>query len=311
MQLSMSLVKPTDTALAYSMPYSDLARPYQGPANPFKAHGDVNEANTLKRKNVLTGYAEEAAISDATFNAQQRTFTSLGYAKNPANPNVLIGNVDSARLHGGRDVVEYRPSKAETGVIRAKRFKKGDPGVLDGENAYQGPWAGYRDDEQALIDEAARAESGLASDEEYEEESVAPVSNPIIDKAGAEYLDVNTSGVEQTEFHGSQMYDYQGRTYMHVPQDLDVDLGKEVGSTTNYIPKKLVHTWNGHTKPITALQFFPTSGHLLLSSGADSKIKVCMLYCLTFCHLTDYCDSYGTSTTNVSFSVPTMAIQNP
>lgn len=275
MQLSMSLVKPTDTKLSYNMPYADLARPFQGPANPFKAHGDVNEANTLKRKNVLTGFAEEAAISDATFNAQQRTFTSLGYAKDPANPHRLLGNIDSAQLHGGRDVVEYRPSKAETGAIRAKRFRKGDPGVLDGDNAYKGPWAGYKDDEQALVDEATHAESGLASDEEYEDESVAPVSNPIIDKAGAEYLDVNTSGVEQTEFHGSQMYDYQGRTYMHVPQDLDVDMGKEVGSITNFIPKKLVHTWNGHTKPITALRFFPTSGHLLLSSGADSKIKVC------------------------------------
>ena len=274
MKLSMSLVKPSDKRISYNMTYEDLSRPFQGPANPFKAHGDVNETNTLKRKNVLTGYAEEAAISDATFNAQQRTFTSLGYAKDPARPGALVGNMDSARLHGGRDVVEYRPSKAETGVIRAKRFRKGDPGVFEGDNAYRGPWAGYKDDEQALIDEAAHAESGLASDEEYEEETVAPVSNPIIDKAGAEYLDVNTSGVEQTEFHGSQMYDYQGRTYMHVPQDLDVGLGKEVGSITNYIPKKLVHAWSGHTKSITAIRLFPNSGHLLLSSGADSKIKV-------------------------------------
>lgn len=274
MQLSMSLVKPTDTKLTYNMPYADLVRPFQGPANPFKAHGSIGEASTHKRKNVLTGYAEEAAISDATFNAQQRTFTSLGYAKDPSNPSKLMGNLDSARLHGGRDVVEYRPSKAETRTIRAKRFKMGDPGVLDGENAYKGPWAGYKDSEQALIDEATRVESGLASDEEYEEETVAPISNPIIDKAGAEYLDVNTSGVEQTEFHGAQMYDYQGRTYMHVPQDLDVDLSKEVGNITNYIPKKLVHTWSGHTKPITALRLFPKSGHLLLSSGADSKIKV-------------------------------------
>ncbi|KAI5809857.1 WD40-repeat-containing domain protein [Peziza echinospora] len=283
MQLSMSLVKPTDTRLSYNMPYSDLSRPFQGPANPFKAHGDVNESNILKRKNVLTGHAEEAAISAATFNAQQRTFTSLGYARDPAalsgtGQAGLIGNMDSAKLHGGRDVIEYRPSKAETGAIRAKRFKKGDASVLEGEGAYKGPWAGYHDDEQALIDEALTADAGLASGEEYEEESIAPVSNPIIDKPGADYLDVNTTGVEQTEFHGKNMYDYQGRTYMHVPQDLDVDLGKEVGSITNFIPKKLVHTWNGHTKPITALRFFPKSGHILLSSGADSKIKLWDVY---------------------------------
>lgn len=57
-------------ALTYNVPYDALAKPAQGPANPFKPAG---VGNGLKRKNVPTGYAEETSISDATFTAQHRT----------------------------------------------------------------------------------------------------------------------------------------------------------------------------------------------------------------------------------------------
>src|SRR6202043_3568393 len=85
-------------------------------------------------------------------------------------------------------------------------------------------------------------------------------------------------GDETTTFHGAKEYDYQGRTYMHVPQDLDIDLQKEVGSIKNYVPKKLVHTWKSHTKPIAGLRFFPGSGHLLLSASADNTAKIWDVY---------------------------------
>jgi pre-mRNA-processing factor 17 len=269
MLLRQSLIKPTDRSITHNMTYEQLSAPEAGPLNPFLGTDSANR----KRKNVPTGYAEQSGISDATFRAQHRTFNSLGYA---AVGESFVGDFDAVMRNEGKDVVQLRPSKKETEAIRRKRQKKGDVAILDGEGAYLGPWARYNEAAMATRDD----EEGEEYDEEEEEEEVvAPVSNPIIDKAGREYLDVNTGGVgkETTEFHGSEMYDYQGRTYMHVPQDLDVDLKKEPGSTTNFIPKKLVHTWKGHTKPITALRFFPTSGHLLLSSASDSKIKVSSL----------------------------------
>lgn len=270
MRLRQSLIKPTDKKIMTNMTYDQLSAPLVGPANPYLSA----DSSSRKRKNVLTGYAEESAISDSTFRTQQRTFISLGYAKDPsfsANGNMFVGNQDSVLAHGGKDVVQLRPSRQETEAIKRKRTKKGDPSVLEGENAYVGPWAKYNEANTL-------SESDDDGEEEGDEEYIAPVSKPIIDKAGKEYLDVNTGGIgkETTEFQGSQLYDYQGRTYMHVPQDLDVDLKKQQGSWTNYIPKKLVHTWRGHTKPITALRFFPGSGHLLLSSSSDAKVKVCI-----------------------------------
>ncbi|KAF8253804.1 WD40 repeat-like protein [Wilcoxina mikolae CBS 423.85] len=270
MQLRQSLIRPTDTRITHNMTYEQLTAPEAGPLNPFLG----TDAAARKRKNVPTGYAEQSGISDATFRAQHRTFNSLGYA---AVGEGFVGNQQAVALHEGKDVVQLRPSKKETEMIRRKRQKKGDAAIIDGEGAYLGPWARYNEVAMAARNDEEGEEY---ESEEEEEEVVAPVSNPIIDKAGREYLDVNTGGVgkETTEFHGSEMHDYMGRTYMHIPQDLDIDLKKEPGTQTNYIPKKLVHTWKGHTKPITALRFFPKSGHLLLSSASDSKVKIWDVY---------------------------------
>ena len=74
-----------------------------------------------------------------------------------------------------------------------------------------------------------------------------------------------------------------GRSYLHVPQDLDVDLRSEEPPAKCYVPKKLVHTWTGHTRGIAAIRLFPRSGHLLLSAGMDSKIKVRVFQCVVLC----------------------------
>ncbi|KAI9712149.1 MAG: hypothetical protein M1812_006987 [Candelaria pacifica] len=273
MRLQMMLAKPTDTSISYNVPYADLARPAQGPANPYKN----NDGNALKRKNVLTGYAEEAAVSDSTFTTHHRTFQSLGYTKDPSLNGNYVGDLANVERFGGRDVVQMRPTKEESEAIRRKRQRKGDPSIVDGEGAYRGPWARYQDEDQALDDEAALAGEELASDEEYVEEAIVPVTSTAISKAGTDYQDSRTSA-ETTEFHGSAEFDYQGRTYMHIPQDLDIDLRKEPGSTKNFVPKKLIHTWKSHTKPITSLRFFPNSGHLLLSASADSTVKIWDVY---------------------------------
>jgi pre-mRNA-processing factor 17 len=146
------------------------------------------------------------------------------------------------------------------------------------------PFRAKYENETNLYDEETRAaDEELASDEEWvEEEVVAPAGTvtsamPLTSTAYAPATE-GDAGNETTEFHGSQEFDYQGRTYIHIPQDLDIDLRKESGSYKNYIPSKHIHTWRGHTKAITALRFFPGSGHLLLSSSADTKVKIWDVY---------------------------------
>lgn len=273
MRLQMMLAKPTDTSISYNVPYADLSRAAMGPANPFKS----TEGNALKRKNVLTGYAEEAVISDATFSTQHRTFQSTGYAQDPGTVGQYVGDLARAQLLEGRDVVQMRPSKEASESFRRKRQKKGDVSIVDGEGAYRGPWARYESLDQAYEVEAALAGEELASDEEYIEEAIVPARAPAMSKAATGYED-DVSTAETTEFHGSQLYDYQGRSYMHVPLDLDIDLRKESGAERNYHPKKQIFKWKFGSKPITALRFFPRSGHLLLSASADSKIKLYSVY---------------------------------
>jgi pre-mRNA-processing factor 17 len=236
------------------VPYTaeDLSRPSQGPANPFK-----DEKTAMKRKTVPTGYAEEMYLSEYTFRSQHRA---------------VERGADHKYVGGAA-------AKEEAARIRAKRQKKGDATIVDGGNAYVGPWAKYKQEEYEEVGE----DEELVSGEEYEEveeeeviESGAVV--PALPEAIAKRKETEETGGETSVFEGTEEYDYQGRSYMHVPQDLDIDLRKEAGSAKNYVPKKLVHTWKSHTKPIAGLRFFPGSGHLLLSGSADTTVKIWDVY---------------------------------
>ncbi|KAH6609009.1 hypothetical protein Trco_002355 [Trichoderma cornu-damae] len=240
------------------VPYTadDLLRPKAGPANPFK-----DEASTLKRKNILTGHAEETFVSEHTFRTKHRAVERKG---GPGR-----------QYQSGADV------KAEAARIRAGRGGKGDATVAEGAGSYVGPWAKFKTDEYEVVGE----DEELASDEEYEiveEDDEDFIESGTVLRAPAGALarrkEVEEMGDETTTFHGSQEYDYQGRTYMHVPQDLDVDLRKDVGSITNFIPRKQIHGWKDHSGAVTALRFIPRSGHLLLSAGADMTVKIRDVY---------------------------------
>ena len=232
-----------------------------------------------KRKNVPTGHAEEVALSSSAFKAQHNTYQALGYARDPSG--AMAGDLVRAAHYGGRDVVQMRPSTSARAVAPVpKRQKKGDAGIVSGEGAYQGPWARY-EAAPALYDEdeAAPGEE-LASDEEYVEDEIQPAHLPK--DASRPALSTDYAGdrttTESTQFHGENEFDYMGRTYMHVPQDLDLDLRAAPGGRTNYIPRKLIHTWHCSTKAVTAVRFFPGSGHLLLAASADGRIQLFDFY---------------------------------
>jgi pre-mRNA-processing factor 17 len=253
------------------VPYTgdDLARPRLGPANPFRDDASTltsSSSSSLKRKNVLTGLAEETFISEHTFRAKHRAVERAG-AGGPQ-----------------REGMSNREQKEVQKRLRAGRERKGDATIADGDGAYVGPWAKYNRERYEMVEVGEDEE--LGSDEEYEvveedeEEEVVP--SGLVVQAPAPALarrkEVEELGEETTTFHGESQYDYLGRTYMHVPQDLDISLTKEVGSVTNFIPKKVLFTWRYHDKPITALQLFPRSSHLGLSGSADGLVKIWDVY---------------------------------
>ena len=210
-----------------------------------------NSSDARKRKGVPTGWAEEVVISDSTFKSQHR----------------------------------LREAGSSNTKAPARKRIKGDVSIVSGPGAYRGPWSKFSgDDVQYELTEVEDGAS-LASDEEYEEveedegDTVLPsgTSTAPMPKSSTGYTAADSSA-ETTEFHGSEQFDYQGRTYMHVPQDLDIDLRGSAEGIKNYLPKTHIHTWRAHTKAVTSLRFFPNSGHLLLSSSADCKVKIFDVY---------------------------------
>ncbi|TIA36198.1 WD40 repeat-like protein [Aureobasidium pullulans] len=221
-------------------------------------------------------------MADQQLELAKRTSTKgkvpTGYAD-----EIIISETAFRNAHRAVEANHEPPTK------KRKREGKGDSSVVYGASAYKGPWARY---------EVERPDDSSGSEEEveveYEEDEIAPQPTAP-SKAGTAYQESDGSK-ETTEFHGSQQYDYQGRTYMHVPQDLDVDLrGDLPDDYKNYAPKKLLHTWKSHTKAITQLRFFPDAGHLLLSASADSKVKIWDVY-----HQRELLRTYSGHTKSVS-----------
>lgn len=225
---------------------------------PPRAHENLalDAPKTSTRGKVPTGYAEEIAISEQSFR----------------------------NLH--REV----QSRQAAGTKR-KRETKGDSGIVYGAGSYKGPWAKY-EERQIDSDSGEEIEVEVSDDDEegvevvYEEDSIAPVPGKAATLAGTAYADVAAER-ETTTFEGSSQYDYQGRTYMHVPRDLEgVDLTTEFENLNLkcYHPKRSIHTFRqqgqaqAHDRPVTQLRFFPDSGHLLLSSAADGMVKLWDVY---------------------------------
>ncbi|CAK7221210.1 hypothetical protein SBRCBS47491_004450 [Sporothrix bragantina] len=264
------------------VPYSaeDMARPAVGPANPFRK-AETSNSNTqlvrsettgaTKRKNVLSGTATEAFLSEHTFRSKHRAVERRGGPE--------------------RETLSGDQIKAQNAAVRAGREGKGSALVAEGDGAYVGPWAKFQRKTVYETYEGEDDEEGYEYEEVDEEEDDDVVESGTVIPASAPALarrkELETMGDETSAFVGSEQYDYQGRTYMHVPQDLDVDLRKEVGSQTNFIPRKLVHTWKapraaggsgGQAPAVTALRLFPESGHLMLSGSADNTVRLWDVY---------------------------------
>jgi pre-mRNA-processing factor 17 len=210
---------------------------------------------------MLSGYTEPAHLNHFDFENQRRTFHKFGYALDPSdNSHSLgefsyIGEKELAEQNKGLTVFEHNKVKIER---KRQREGKGDPSDIEG---YKGPWADYKDE----VKVAKPSEEQLAIlEEKFGNKQKKKEENETVE--------------EKTMLHIDDPYDYQGRSYLHIPQDLPVDLRSDEPPHKCYIPKKLLHTWSGHSKGIASIKFFPRSAHLLLSGGMDNKIKLWEVY---------------------------------
>ncbi|KAI5084209.1 hypothetical protein GOP47_0000378 [Adiantum capillus-veneris] len=78
----------------------------------------------------------------------------------------------------------------------------------------------------------------------------------------------NVEVQEKSTFHGKEEHDYQGRSWIAPPK------GVKASNDHCYTPTRCVHAWSASTKGVSAILFFPKYGHLLLSAGMDTKVKI-------------------------------------
>lgn len=116
------------------------------------------------------------------------------------------------------------------------------------------PWAGKKEGLQTELTEEQK---------KYAEEHARKKAEERGEKAEkGEFV------ADKSTFHGKEERDYQGRSWISPPKDV------KASNDHCYIPKRLVHTWSGHTKGVSAIRFFPKYGHLILSAGMDTKVKI-------------------------------------
>uniref|UniRef100_A0AAY5EUN7 Uncharacterized protein n=1 Tax=Electrophorus electricus TaxID=8005 RepID=A0AAY5EUN7_ELEEL len=249
-------IDPSLKELLYNPTYETMFAPEFGAVNPFKTQ------QMAAPRNMLSGYAEPAHVNDFMFEQQRRTVcVRPSVDSSQVSSSSYIGAVEEAEKKKGMTVFESGLKKE-----KRKRVKGGDASEID---SFLGPWAKYQDEkdvakpseeEQKELDEitAKRQKRGKNEEEAFAE--------------------------EKTILHVKDAYDYPGRSYLHVPQDVGINLRLAEIPDKCYLPKKQLHVWTGHTKGVSAIQLFPGSGHLLLSCSMDCKIKV-VLY---IAHLPPY-----------------------
>lgn len=260
---------PTQHMVGFNPTYDQLWAPIFGPAHPYAKDGMAQGLRNHK-----LGFVEDASIEPFVFDEQYNTFYKYGYAADPSASN-FVGDLDALQQHNASSVynipqTEQKRRKLEKKMEKLEKLAQND-GEEDGvaldmaevENPAtetwvrrnsKSPWAGKR---EGIGGELTEEQKKYA--EEYAKKKEAE---------GAEKENNSNAMVDKSTFHGKEERDYQGRSWIAPPKEA------KASNDHCYIPKRLVHTWSGHTKGVSAIRFFPKFGHLILSAGMDTKVKI-------------------------------------
>lgn len=211
---------------------------------------------------------ENAAIEPFIFDEQYNTFHKYGYAADPSASagNNYVGDLEALEKNDGISVYNIPQHEQKRRKIEKKKESESEENEdVDAEEVQnpatdtwllknkKSPWAGKKEGLQTELTEEQKKYAEEYAKKKGEEKGAAEKGEFVTDKS---------------TFHGKEERDYQGRSWIAPPKD---------AKATNdhcYIPKRLVHTWSGHTKGVSAIRFFPKHGHLILSAGMDTKVKI-------------------------------------
>ncbi|KAG6708263.1 hypothetical protein I3843_06G067300 [Carya illinoinensis] len=259
-------IDPVQHAVAFNPTYDQLWAPIYGPAHPYAKDGIAQGMRNHK-----LGFVEDASIEPFVFDEQYNTFHKYGYAADPSASagNNYVGDLDALRENDSISVYSIPQHEQKKRKIEKKKEMEEDKDPeevvdkveLDNPASdtwlmknRKSPWAGKKEGQQTELTEEQKKYAEEYAKKKGEERERGGEKGEIVP--------------DKSTFHGKEEKDYQGRSWIAPPKD---------AKATNdhcYIPKRLVHTWSGHTKGVSAIRFFPKHGHLILSAGMDTKVKI-------------------------------------
>lgn len=259
-------IDPVQHVVSFNPTYDQLWAPLYGPAHPYAKDGIAQGMRNHK-----LGFVEDAAIEPFVFDEQYNTFHKYGYAADPsasAGYN-YVGDLDALRQNDAVSVYnipqhEQKKRRLEMKAQRKEDESDADPTGPEVDNPAseewlkknsKSPWAGKKEGLQTELTEEQK---------KYAEEYAEKKAEKERGGAGGEKAEF----ADKSTFHGKEEHDYQGRSWIAPPKDA------KASNDHCYIPKRWIHTWSGHTKGVSAIRFFPKHGHLLLSAGMDTKVKI-------------------------------------
>ncbi|PNY08390.1 pre-mRNA-processing factor 17-like protein [Trifolium pratense] len=264
-------IDPTQHAVGYNPTYDQLWAPIQGPSHPYAKDGLAQGMRNHK-----LGFVEDANIEPFLFDEQHNTFLKFGYAADPSASN-YVGDFDALQKNNAASVYNIPHREQKKRRIEAEKKKEENGDEEDDDNNNDGgedgveienpaseawllknkksPWAGKKEGLQGELTEDQKKYAEEYAKKKGEEKS----------GFGGEKVEAVK---DKSTFHGKEERDYQGRSWIAPPKDA------KASNDHCFIPKRLVHTWSGHTKGVSAIRFFPKSGHLILSAGMDTKVKI-------------------------------------
>lgn len=295
------VLRHDQSELKYNVTSDVLMAPMQGPLNPFK----FNSSGPGKRSGM--GSIEDTVVENYAFDEQYQTYQRSGFAVD-ISTNRILGSVDEFNSARGETAQTARGVKKAPG----KRKRSALPEDIGDEMS--GPWA-PAPDVQTFVpvltltsgEEVTAGEStdNMASSDSSVKPGAAPDTvkvedvplDPTVhivepDEEAEMWEKVNerkmtftlpprpprgsVAGPAQSTFHGKAEVDYQGRPWTFPPSGVRPE--EEFGSHECFIPKKCIRKFTGHTRGVQAIEFFPRTGHLLLSGSMDCKCKIWDVY---------------------------------
>eukprot|EP00602_Paraphysomonas_sp_CaronLab_P007649 CAMPEP_0185024920 /NCGR_PEP_ID=MMETSP1103-20130426/8081_1 /TAXON_ID=36769 /ORGANISM="Paraphysomonas bandaiensis, Strain Caron Lab Isolate" /LENGTH=589 /DNA_ID=CAMNT_0027558009 /DNA_START=42 /DNA_END=1811 /DNA_ORIENTATION=- len=285
------LVKHNQKSLMNNPSANVVLAPMNGPAHPFK----FNVA-PVGAKQAGMGQIEETAIEDWTFNEQYQTYQRSGFAMDSSS-NAVLGDYEAYVQSNGDTAQTVRVKKT-----KKEKRKRGEQELADAAaeigDGLDGPWAPEPKTEEEIVEEVQEVTPEVVEDTVTEdtkpeaEEPQLPANMHIVEPDEEEEMweRVNERKISYTlpprpnrgsyineaksTFHGGELFDYQGRSWVTPPSGIRPGDGDH----ECFIPKKCIKKYTGHTKGVQAIEFFPGTGHLILSASLDGKCKIWDVY---------------------------------